>query len=81
MEQPNVIIYSTNTCPYCVYAKDFFDHLKIPYIDKNVQSDRGAAIEMVEKTGQMGVPVVQIHDQVFVGFRPDEFLTALNITV
>lgn len=68
-----VIVYSTPTCPYCVYAKEYFDENKIAYEDIDVTKDRSKAQEMVIKSGQMGVPVIDIDGKIVVGFQPDVF--------
>lgn len=73
-----VIVYSTDSCPYCVFAKDFFKSKGISFEDKNVGVDRVAAQEMVMKSGQMGVPVIDIDGQIIVGFRPDVFEKLIN---
>ncbi|HRH22375.1 MAG TPA: glutaredoxin domain-containing protein [Candidatus Paceibacterota bacterium] len=64
----NVLIYSTPTCTYCTMAKDFFKKNNITYTEFNVASDALRRKEMVEKSGQMGVPVIDIDGQVVVGF-------------
>ncbi len=69
----NVIVYSTSTCPYCVYAKEFFKANNVSFIEKNVSVDKAAGQEMIEKSGQMGVPVIDIDGNIVVGFRPDVF--------
>lgn len=63
-----VEIYSTPTCPYCIRAKEFFKEKKIAFADYNVAEDQKMAKEMVEKTGQMGVPVIMIDEQIVIGF-------------
>lgn len=78
MENKKVTIYSTNTCPYCVMAKEYFNKKGITYEDKNVGVDRTAGQEMIAKSGQMGVPVIDINGQIVVGFRPDVFEELLN---
>ncbi len=65
-----VIIYSTPTCPYCVYAKNFFTEKGIDFEDVDVSRDRTRAMEMIQKSGQMGVPVIDIDGKVVVGFQP-----------
>ncbi len=67
-----VTIYSTPTCPYCVMAKDYFNQNSIPYKDINVAEDHNGAREMIEKSGQMGVPVIEINGKIIVGFNPGE---------
>jgi glutaredoxin 3 len=61
-------IYSTPTCHYCGMAKDFFKKNGVTYTEYNVATDSKKREEMVEKSGQMGVPVIDIDGQVVVGF-------------
>lgn len=68
-----VIVYSTPTCPYCVYAKDYFKQNNIPFEDIDVTKDQAKAQEMVMKSGQMGVPVIDIDGNILVGFQPEAF--------
>ncbi len=78
MAEKKVVIYSTPTCPYCKRAKDYLSRKGIPYIDINVAQDRGKAKEMIDKSGQMGVPVITIDDEIIVGFNQtllDELLS------
>lgn len=69
----NVIVYSTPTCPYCIMAKDYLKNKGIDFKDVNVALDHSGAREMIEKSGQMGVPVVEIDDQIVLGFQPKVF--------
>jgi len=70
MADKKVVIYSTPTCPYCKRAKDYLSRKGIPYTDINVAQDRNAAKEMIQKSGQMGVPVIIIDDnEIVVGFN------------
>ena len=78
-EKPKVKVYSTTTCPWCHKAKEFLDELGVEYEDINVAEDQEAAQEMVEKSGQRGVPVVMIGDEVIVGFNPDAIKQALGM--
>ncbi len=73
MTTKKVIIYSTPTCPYCVYAKNFFKEKGVSFEDIDVSKDRTRAMEMVEKSGQMGVPVIDIGGKIIVGFQPAVF--------
>jgi len=67
----NVTVYSTPTCPYCHQAKQYLNSRQVPFTDRNVAADSGAAEEMVRRSGQRGVPVLVIDDTVIVGFdRP-----------
>ncbi len=70
MTDKKVVIYSTPTCPYCKRAKDYLSRKGIPYTDINVAQDREKAKEMIQKSGQMGVPVIIIDDnEIVVGFN------------
>ncbi|MEI8339543.1 MAG: glutaredoxin family protein [bacterium] len=64
-------IYSTPTCYYCVLAKDFMKKKGIAFTEYNVGMDLEKRKEMVEISGQMGVPVVKIDSEVFVGFNEE----------
>lgn len=75
----NVTIYSTPTCVYCNMAKSFFDSNKVTYTEHNVASDLDKRKEMIDKTGQMGVPVIDIGGQVVVGFDESRIRSALGI--
>ena len=68
-----VIIYSTPTCPFCIYAKEFFKENNVPFEDIDVTKDHVKAQEMVQKSGQMGVPVIDIDGSVVIGFQPEVF--------
>ena len=64
-------VYSTTWCGFCHAAKQYFDKLGVKYIDVDVEKDFQAAQEMVHKSGQMGVPVIDIDGTLIVGFdRP-----------
>jgi glutaredoxin 3 len=63
-----VIIYSTPTCTYCQLAKQFFTENNVEYTEIDVAADAEKRTEMIEKTGQMGVPVIEVDEQVVVGF-------------
>ena len=66
--KPQVVIYSTPTCHFCHAAKEFFTENNVTFTDHNVLEDMQARQEMVEKSGQMGVPVILIGDDLIVGF-------------
>ncbi len=76
---PKVTIYSTPTCVYCKMAKQYFSAHNVAYEEKNVAVDRVAAQAMIDKTGQMGVPVIEIGDQVVIGFDEATLAHLLNI--
>jgi len=63
-----VNIYTTPTCAYCHQAKQYFKENNVTYTEYNVADDREKAEEMVNMTGQMGVPVIEIGDELVVGF-------------
>ncbi len=65
-------IYSTPTCPYCHLAKEFLKENNIEFEDVDVSKDETAAQEMIEKSGQMGVPVIDIDGEIIVGFNRAE---------
>lgn len=73
-----VKIYSTPSCGYCNKAKAYFKASKIPFTDYNVASDQRKAEEMVRKSGQMGVPVIDINGRIIVGFNQSEVDRALR---
>ncbi|MCR4330389.1 MAG: glutaredoxin family protein [Patescibacteria group bacterium] len=75
----NVTIYSTPTCSYCRAAKEFFDENKITYTEYNVASDVEKRSEMIEKSGQMGVPVIAVNDELVVGFDKDKLSELLGL--
>ena len=72
-------IYSTPTCPYCHMVKDYLKGKGIEFNDYNVAEDQTKAQEMVEKSGQMGVPVVEIDSNIIVGFDKPEIDRLLNL--
>lgn len=74
-----VIIYTTSTCAYCKMAKDFFREHKIDYKEINVESDPAAAQEMINKSGQMGVPVIDVNGEIVVGFDQTKLSQLLGV--
>ena len=67
----NVTIYSTPTCHFCHMAKEFFKENNVAYTEYNVASNLEKRQEMMEKSGQMGVPVIVIGEEITIGFdRP-----------
>ena len=75
----DVTIYTTPTCVYCKAAKDFFKEHTIEYVEKNVAEDEQARDYMVEKSGQMGVPVIDIKGNIVVGFDEAKLSELLEI--
>ena len=74
----SVTIYTTPSCGYCKVAKDYFRSLHVPFTEYNVAADNRKAEEMVRKTGQMGVPVIDVNGKVIVGFNRPEIDKALK---
>ncbi len=74
-----VIVYSTPTCPYCVMTKDFLKSNGIAYDEIDVSTNEKAAEEMIEKSGQMGVPVIDVDGQIIVGFNKPALKKALGL--
>ena len=74
-----VTIYSTNTCHFCGLAKDFFKDHKVPFTEYNVGTDLAKRKEMVEKSGQMGVPVIDVDGEIIVGFDEDKLTELLAV--
>ncbi|MFA6495350.1 MAG: Uxx-star family glutaredoxin-like (seleno)protein [Candidatus Paceibacterota bacterium] len=73
-----VTIYTTTHCPYCKMAKDYFTERDVSYREVNVEADDEAAAEMIRKSGQMGVPVIEVKGTVIVGFDRDAIERALE---
>jgi glutaredoxin-like YruB-family protein len=65
----DVTIYSTPNCHFCHMAKDYFKENDVKFTEYNVAEDAEKRTEMVERTGQMGVPVIEIGDEIVVGFN------------
>jgi len=76
---PKVTIYTTPTCVYCKMTKAFFKENNVQYEEKDVLTDATARDEMIAKSNQMGVPVIDIDDKLTVGFDKDRFSQLLNI--
>jgi len=74
-----VKVYSTPACPYCVALKNFLKENKIDFEDIDVSQDEKAREEMIQKTGQMGVPVIEINSEFIVGFDKERISQLLNI--
>ena len=75
----SIIIYSTPACPFCRQAKSYLEERGFEYTDVNVSSSQEKAYEMVQKSGQMGVPVIEINGQMIVGFDKEKINELLNI--
>ena len=79
MTAKNVTIYTTPTCHFCHAAKDFFTANNVKFTDYNVATDLEKRKEMIQKSGQMGVPVIYVGDQLVVGFDEDRLRGLLAV--
>ena len=75
-----VKVYSTPVCPWCHKVKEFLQEKKVQFEDFDVSANQGAAKEMFEKTGQMGVPVIEINGETIVGFDKNKLKKSLGIS-
>ena len=75
----NVTIYSTPTCHFCQMAKEFFAEKGVEYTNYDVSTDAAKRQEMIQMTGQLGVPVIVIDDSVVVGFNREKIAEKLGI--
>lgn len=74
-----VIIYSTETCPFCKMAKEYLDEKDVRYFEKNVASDEDAQKEMIEKSGALSVPVIDVEGEIVIGFDKEKLNKLLEI--
>ena len=74
-----VIVYSTPTCPHCINAKKFLTDNNIEFENFDVSSDQTKANEMIQKSGQMGVPVVEIEGEIITGFDKGKISKVLGL--
>jgi len=74
-----VKVYSTPTCPFCVRVKQFLKEHNIDFVDIDVSQDQQAAQEMIKKSKQMGVPVVEIDGNIVVGFDEQKIRELLDL--
>ena len=75
----NITIYSTPTCPYCKMAKEYLTGKNVQFTNIDVSADQEGATKMVELSGQMGVPVIDIDGKIIVGFDKDEISSTLGL--
>ena len=75
----NVTIYSTPSCHFCKMAKEFFKENNVAYTEHDVASDMDKRKEMVEKSGQLGVPVILIENDLIVGFDKQKISSLLGV--
>lgn len=71
-------VYTTNTCPWCVKVKNYLKLENIEFQELNVQDDMAAREEMIKKSNQMGVPVLDINNNIIIGFDKPAILKALG---
>ncbi len=75
----NITIYSTPTCHFCQMAKEYMKTHNIAYTEHDVASDLERRKEMIDKSGQMGVPVIDIEGKILIGFEEGEFAEAVGV--
>jgi len=75
----NVLIYTSPTCPWCMKVKEFLKKNKVAYKERNVAEDEKAAQEAVKKSGQRGVPIIDIDGTIIVGFDEAALKKALKL--
>jgi len=76
---PKVKIYTTPTCPFCLMAKEYLKEKGIEFEEIDVSKDENAAMEMIKKSGQMGVPVIEIDNEIVIGFDKEKIDQILNL--
>lgn len=76
----NVTIYSTPSCHFCHMAKEYFKENNIAYTEHDVASDPEKRKEMMEKSGQLGVPVIQIDNELIIGFNKPQIASLLGLS-
>jgi glutaredoxin 3 len=84
MNYSNIIVYATKTCPYCTMAADWLTAKKVVFEKILVDENQQAAADMVKKTGQMGVPVIEVqytdrNPEFLVGFNPPQLAYMLGV--
>ncbi|MFT5179596.1 MAG: glutaredoxin 3 [Candidatus Paceibacteria bacterium] len=78
-ESKKVVIYSTPTCTYCKMAKEFFGANNVEYTEHDVSADDAMRTEMIDKSGQMGVPVIDVSGDIIVGFDEPKLRELLGL--
>ena len=74
-----ITIFTTPTCVYCTMAKEFFKEHNLAYEEKNVATDAEAREQMIERSGQMGVPVIDIEGKIVIGFDQERLRELLEM--
>jgi glutaredoxin 3 len=75
----NITIYTTPTCVYCKMTKAYLNEKKVPFYERDVMTDETAREEMIQKSGQLGVPVIDIDGTIVVGFDKDRITELAGI--
>lgn len=75
----SVTVYTTPTCPYCAMTKEFLDKNKVKYTKVDVAADPKKAREMIDKSGQMGVPVIDANGTLIIGFDEGKLKETLKL--
>lgn len=78
-KEHKVRIFTTSSCPWCKKTKEFFKEHNIKFKEVRVDEDQKVAQEMIEKSGQMGVPVIEIDKDIIIGYNPEALAKALGI--
>ncbi|MBU3195785.1 glutaredoxin domain-containing protein [Clostridium algidicarnis] len=76
----NITVYSTETCPWCIKVKEYLRENNVSFNEKDINLDRNAAIEMMGKSGQGGVPVLDIDGKIIVGFDKENIDKVLSLS-
>lgn len=79
VKKPKITVYSTPTCSYCTLAKDYFKDHNFEYSEIDVSKDKDSAEKMINKSGQMSVPQIEIDGELIVGFDKEKIDKALKI--
>jgi len=74
-----VIVYGTANCKYCTMAKDFFKEKNVEFEEINISENPDKKKEMIEMSGQMGVPVILVDSEVVLGFQKNKLVELLNL--
>jgi glutaredoxin-like YruB-family protein len=77
--EKNVTVYSTPTCPFCIRAKQYLKESGIKFTEYDVGADPDKAEEMIKKSGQMGVPVIEIDGKIIIGFDKEKIKESLGL--
>jgi len=78
MADKTITVYSTPTCPYCTQVKEYLKSKSVLFSEHNVATDLEARNAMVQKSGQLGVPVIEVNGQIVVGFNRNKLEELLS---